>query len=240
MNLENVIIVLSHPEESRNVGSVCRAMANCAIKSLRIVGKRGDYDDGKVRALSVHATKIWENAQFFSSITEATNDCTLCAGTTRRRGKKRGRLLLPEEFADFASPISDGGKIAIAFGNERTGLTEDELFECTTGITIPSSDDFPSLNLSHAVQIISYTLFRASAHTSKSEIVTLQRLDAAIQKISQNLKTVGFFSLSDGTELERFFRAILSRSALTEGECSYVERIFDKIAGLSKKRDSSL
>lgn len=235
MNLKNVVIVLSRPEESRNVGSVCRAMANSSIGALRIVGKRKDFDDQKVRTLAIHAANIWENAQFFDSITQAASDCAVCAGTTRRRGKKRGRLLLPEEFAESAAPILQNAKAAVVFGNERTGLTEDELKECTLGITIPSSDNFPSLNLSHAVQIVAYSLFRATNTSSKSEIIPLERLDKTVEKISQNLETAGFFKLAGKDDMERFWRGILSRAALTEGEAAYIERTFDKISGLFKK-----
>lgn len=234
MDLKNTVIVLVRPDESRNVGSACRAMANCGIGTLRIVGARPDYDDGKVRALAVHAAEIWERAEFFASITEATRDCTLSAGTTRRRGKRRGRLLLPEEFAETASRA--GGRIAVVFGNERTGLTEPELNECTSGVTIPSDDSFPSLNLSHAVQIVAYTLFRASAPASPSEPVALGRLDRTVGKIADGLASVGFFKLAGRGDMERFWRSVLSRAALTEGEADYIERTFDKMAGLSAKR----
>ena len=98
MNLDKVFIVLSHPEESRNIGAACRAMANNNIRHLRIVGKRQDYSDEKVRILAIHAVNLWESAEFFDSVKDATADCTLSAGTTRRRGKKRkGKLFFPEE-----------------------------------------------------------------------------------------------------------------------------------------------
>ena len=92
MNFSNVVIILCRPEESRNVGAVCRAMANNSLKTLRIVGKKEDFDEERVRILAIHAASIWENAQFFDSITEASKDCTIVAGTTRRRGKKRGNF----------------------------------------------------------------------------------------------------------------------------------------------------
>ena len=151
MNLKNVCIILAHPEESRNIGSACRAMANCGIECLRIVGCRSNYDDERVKILAIHAAEIWERAEFFSDIKSATADCILSAATTRRRGKKRkGKLFLPEEFCEFAKNSSDG-KIAIVFGNERAGLSDEEVASCTIGVTIPSSENFPSLNLSHAV-----------------------------------------------------------------------------------------
>lgn len=173
MDSEKIVVVLVRPEESRNVGAVCRAMANSAMHDLRIVGRREDLDDERVRVLAIHAAYIWENARFFDSVTEATADCSISAGTTRRRGKKRkGKLFLPEEFAANASSITaGGGRAAVVFGNERTGLTDEELEECSCGVTIPSSDEFASLNLSHAVQIICYELFRAANAGDRKSVV---------------------------------------------------------------------
>lgn len=240
MNLSNVVVILSRPEESRNVGAVCRAMANNSLKTLRIVGKKSDFDEERVRILAIHAASIWENAQFFDSITEAAKDCTIIAGTTRRRGKKRGKLLLPEEFADTADPISSNGKIAIVFGNERTGLEEEELDECTMGVTIPSSEEFGSLNLSHAVQIISYQIFRKSLKGKNKASrgytpVSLERLGKTVTEIADNLQKIGFFKVTGRPDMEKFWTDVLSRAALSESEAQYIEKIFDKAAGLAGK-----
>jgi tRNA/rRNA methyltransferase len=246
MELSAISIVLAHPEENRNVGAVCRAMANSGISSLRIVGNREDYDDEKVRTLAIHAASIWENAFFFPSITAACSDCVLSAGTTRRRGKNRkGKLLLPEEFAELIFAIPQGtegqrsAKIAVVFGNERTGLTDAELAECTVGLTIPSSDEFPSLNLSHAVQIVCYTLFRAARHFSCGYVpITLARLDQTVSVVTGSLGKIGFFTQTDTTDLTRFWQSILSRAALSEGEAAYLERIFTKAAGLAMRKNN--
>lgn len=240
MNLSNVVIILCRPEESRNVGAVCRAMANNNIGILRIVGKKTDFDEKKVRTLAIHAASIWENAEFFDSISGAAEDCVICAGTTRRRGKKRGKLLLPEEFCGSADTISESGKIAVVFGNERTGLEEDELDECTMGVTIPSSPEFGSLNLSHAVQIISYHLYRRSFAEGKklspgSEPISLERLSKTVAKISGNLQKIGFFKVAGKEDMSKFWTDVLSRAALSEGEAAYIEKIFDKAAGLARK-----
>ena len=105
MNLNNIVIVLDHPDESRNIGAACRAMANNDISELRIVGNKADYDIEHIHVLAIHAGGIFDKAQFFDSITDATKDCAICAGTTRRRGKKRGKLLLPEEFGSRSGHI---------------------------------------------------------------------------------------------------------------------------------------
>lgn len=242
MNLNRIAIVLTNPEESRNVGAVCRAMANNSLSDLRIVGSRENFDDEHVRRLAIHAAYIWENAKFFGSITEATKDCALAAGTTRRRGKKRkDKLLLPEEFADLASNItgqenSEGQKVAAVFGNERTGLSDEELSECTMGVTIPSSEGFASLNLSHAVQIISYHLFRSQSKISPGYTpINLSRLDKTVNTISDSLQKAGFFKIAGKKDMENFWRGLLSRASLSEGEASYLEKTFTKIAGLVQK-----
>ena len=235
MNMDNIAIVLVRPEESRNVGAVCRAMANSSVHDLRIVGRKEDLNDERVRVLAIHAAYIWEQARFFESVTEATADCSVSAGTTRRRGKKRkGKLFLPEEFAENAARVTEGGgRAAILFGNERTGLTDEELLECSCGVTIPSSDEFASLNLSHAVQIICYQLFRtANPGQTGYTPIPLLRLDQTVEVITQSLGEMGFFQRVTGDDMAAFWRQVLSRASLSEGEAQYIEKTFHKAAGL--------
>ena len=235
MNLNNVVIVLDHPDESRNIGAACRAMANNDISELRIVGNISDYDIEHIHVLAIHAGSIFDNAKFYTSIKEATSDCTVCAGTTRRSGKKRGKLLLPEEFADQMSSVSEqGAKLAIVFGNERTGLTDEQLDQCTAGITIPSSSNFGSLNLSHAVQIICYHLYRKKLSEREGGYkgvtpVTLERIDKTVESITNDLQRVGFFKMPGREDMENFWRSVLSRAAVSESEVKYIEKTFSKI-----------
>lgn len=252
MNLSNITIVLDHPDEARNIGSACRAMANCDIKDLRIVGKKEDYDIEKVHILAIHAAYIFDNAHFYEDINAATVDCSLSAGTTRRRGKKRGKLLLPEEFALEAHKITgnpsekskiQGGKVAIIFGNERTGLTDEQLDMCTMGVTIPSSDDFGSLNLSHAVQILCYHMYRKSLEETHGEFhgytpLSLERIDKSVKIITDNMQKIGFFKMPGRQDMEEFWRSILARAALSESEAQYLEKTFSKMSGLASKNKS--
>lgn len=293
MNLSKISIVLDHPDEPRNIGAACRAMANSDIKDLRIVGKKEDYDVEKVHILAIHAACIFDNARFYNNINEATADCALSAGTTRRRGKNRGRLILPEEFAreadlvtgepegqtsvaagvtssvalgvtspaatgvaspegqtsaaagvtssaalGVASPV--GGRVAIVFGNERTGLTDDQLDMCTLGVTIPTSDEFGSLNLSHAVQILCYHMFRQNLKNTHKDYrgytpVTLERIDGAVKCVTDNLQKIGFFKMPGREDMEEYWRSLLARANLSEGEVQYLEKIFKKMSGLASK-----
>lgn len=244
MNLSNIVIVLDHPDESRNIGAACRAMANNDISELRIVGKIEDYDIEHIHVLAIHAGAIFDNAHFYNSIREATADCSICAGTTRRAGKKRGKLLLPEEFAQMAREKTEASKIAIVFGNERTGLTDEQLDECNLGVTIPSSDNFGSLNLSHAVQILSYHMFRESLNEKYGEYhgytpLTLERVDQTVKTITDNMQKIGFFKMPGREDMENFWRSVLSRASLSEGEAQYLEKTFSKMAGLSVKNQKN-
>jgi len=252
MNLQNICVVLDHPDEARNIGAACRAMANNDIKDLRIVGKKEDYDIENVHILAIHAAYIFDNAHFYNDIIEATADCCLSGGTTRRRGKKRGKLLLPEEFAQEAGKITgessanseNGGRVAIIFGNERTGLTDDQLDMCTLGVTIPSSDDFGSLNLSHAVQILCYHMYRESLKETHGEFrgytpLSLARIDEAVKTVTDNMQKIGFFKMPGREDMEEFWRSILARASLSEGEAKYLEKTFTKMAGLASKNQSS-
>lgn len=283
MNLSKISIVLDHPDEPRNIGAACRAMANSDIKDLRIVGKKEDYDVEKVHILAIHAAYIFDNARFYNNINEATADCALSAGTTRRRGKNRGRLILPEEFAEEADRITgssenieqseqrgqtstvagrektaaigdasqegqnskaEGGRVAIVFGNERTGLTDDQLDMCTLGVTIPTSDEFGSLNLSHAVQILCYHMFRQNLENNHKDYrgytpVTLERIDGAVKCVTDNLQKIGFFKMPGREDMEEYWRSLLARANLSEGEVQYLEKIFTKMSGLASKNHKS-
>ena len=250
MKLSQVIIVLCNPDEAQNIGSVCRAMLTMDITNLRIVGKRENYDINRVNMLALHAKHLFENAEFFDSLEQATNDCILIAGTTRRTGQKRKHLLLPHEFTSLAFTIPDSqsetdGRFAIVFGNERTGLTDAELDICTVGVTIPTSEQFGSLNLAQAVQIFTYELHSEFIKNSKNNSdresftpITINQLDKMLDSMLLNLETIGFFKQSGNEYMRNFWKSIFTRSILSQSEADYIEKTFNKIAGLNFKKQN--
>lgn len=236
------VIVLCRPEESRNIGSVCRAMKNMRCVQLRIVGEKKDFDETQVKTLAVHAPEIWEGAEFFppsvEGLKQALADCSIAAGTTRRMGQKRKSWgMTPEQFASFAAS-HENGLAAAVFGNERTGLTDEELECCTLALNIPSSPDFPSLNLSHAVQVVSYSLFRAFETRGRGyQPISLERLNALSENLSGHLSHIGLYRHSGKEENERLLTGILSRAALSEGEAAHLEALFQRIAYIKTGSD---
>ena len=229
-----VAIILCRPEISRNIGAVCRAMANNDCTDLRIVGNKADYDEQEVLRLAIHAGSIWQHARFFApsiaGLQEAVADCSIAAGTTRRVGEKRKSWgMTPEEFASFSATGGEG-LTGIVFGNERTGLTDEELNVCSAAVNIPSSPVFPSLNLSHAVQIVCYTLFRAhSPRKYGYQRIPYTEITAMSEHINQYLCTIGLFKHGGKEDNIRFFQEMIARAGLSAGEARYFENLFKKL-----------
>lgn len=243
MHLSNIVIILSRPSESGNVGAVCRAMKNMGLSRLRIVTPEKVLDDSVIKARAVHAADVWEQAEHFNSLQDAIADCSFVMGTTRRRGEKRKNIsLLPREAAAYI--IEKSGQTALVFGNERTGLEEKELAVCSMASHIPVDDRFPSLNMSHAVQIYTYELFLAAAEKSSHEEEKKKRwvpaeravLDSAVKVMTDSLESIGFYKQYGREDQECFLRDIFSRAEITLKEVRYLEQLFKKVAILEKKQ----
>jgi len=245
MVLSDIAIILCRASEPGNVGAVCRVMKNMGLSQLRMVAP-GPLDEAPLLARAVHAEDIWRNARFFDTLALATADCSLVAGTTRRRGRKRKNASMdPRALAawlkDRAATSGGIGPIALVFGNERAGLDDDELNLCNIASHIPVSDAFPSLNLSHAVQVYAYELFLAfgGAADVKGECVPLTRAaaDELTADITGVLADLGFYKHPGREEQTRFLRDLICRAALTEKEGRYLKDIFAKAARLGSMEE---
>lgn len=236
--LESVRVVLSRPRESRNVGAVCRAMKNMGLTRLYVADFE-ELDREQAKILAIHAADVLDNAVMTSSLEKAVAGCSLVAGMTRRWGKNRKYLYLdPAELAGRLLAY-EGDETALVFGNEVSGLSDEELRLCHVGVTIPSSPDFPSLNLSHAVQIITYEVYRAFHKAAGKRYytpITGQTLDDLVSHLTSSLNSLGFYKLVTPEEMGRFFRDIFARAALSRRESERIRSIFSKIAGLGGKR----
>ncbi|MGP1438639.1 MAG: RNA methyltransferase [Treponema sp.] len=253
-----VIVVLARPETSLNVGAICRVMANTDLSVLRIVGDRNIYNETEVLTLALHARYLWDNAQFFPATIEglkqATSDCNAVFATTRREGiKRKHQGLLVSEFLQFSKKESFK-KIAIVFGNERTGLTDEEVSVCSHSIHIQSSENYPSYNLSHAVLIIAYSLFVEKEKISsiekekitpllkwknnneeKREIITFNKSSEIAKDIVLKLEEMGLYRKGGDKDCEIFLSQMISRAKLTEEEAEFFQNIFHKLSYQTKK-----
>ena len=228
--LDNLRIVLCRPQLGENVGAVCRAMKSMGIRHLTLVaGQRVDLERAAVTA--VHATDVLEGRQTSMSLAEAVADCALVAGITRRAGRwRKYSQLTPEDLAGRAA-IAAAAPVAVVFGNEASGLSDAELRECHVSVRIPSSELFPSLNLSHAVQVIAYALYQRLSPSPLLPVspVSTRRLEEVSLAAANAMREAGFFTQIEDGEMRIFFRDILARSGLAEAEADRLQSILTKM-----------
>jgi len=234
--LERVRVVLCRPEGALNVGAVCRAMKSMGLSKLYLVSPL-PFDDNEVFQMAIHARELYENAIVTDSLESALADTALSAGITRRRGAKRKWFsILPEELAEKSASL-ESGITALVFGNERTGLDDDELNCCNIACHIPTSPDFPSLNLSHAVQIVSSVFYRRSIgeNTGTYTPISREEVDHLVGVIHDSLEAMNYFKAADRFHTDRYFRDMLARSALSIREARHMEKVFRKLQYLKSE-----
>jgi tRNA/rRNA methyltransferase/tRNA (cytidine32/uridine32-2'-O)-methyltransferase len=222
-------------------------MKNCGLSRLVIAASELDSAGEEITlARAIHAADVWQNRVEYPSLAEAARHFSLLAGTSRRRGKNRkGVSLTPRELAAFLAERGGdsgagaaGDTVAIVFGNERTGLSDAELALCSVASHIPVAPEFPSMNLSHAVQIYAYELFLALSPLAKTEVkgawkpVPLPEVETLAASVCGSLEKIGFYKQVTQERQRAFFRDLFSRAGVTQAEQEYIRGIFEKIAHL--------
>ncbi len=236
--LDRIEIVLVDTQDGANIGSVCRAMKTMGLTHLTLVSDR-NYDENRVFTLALHARDIYENRKTFHTIKDAIKDSIYVVGATRRRGKfRKESALSPKQLAEKLSVLPEG-KVSILFGRESDGLRDEEVALCSQIVTIPTSELFPSLNLSQAVQIISYELFLSSrAYPSGIVAVDSARIEKAVRTISSSLESIGYYKWDEEKKwVEIFIKDTLSKAGLSEKEMKRFEKLFVKSATLKKYKE---
>jgi len=157
--MTNIVVILVEPKTQGNIGAVARAMLNFGVHELRIVGDVEITDEARNRA--VHAQDVLNNIVFYPDLAKAVKDVNLRAATTGKvqdNQKRHMRSYLElEEFA--RNTVTQDGTAALIFGREDYGLYNEELALCDVVVNIPTSQEYPILNLSHAVSLVLYQLF---------------------------------------------------------------------------------
>lgn len=164
VDLTNCRVVLVRPQVAGNIGATARAMRNFGVRDLAIVGPSADPLDRESRRRSTHGESILHAAKVVPEFGEAVADCGLVVGTTARTGGLyRDQSVGPPDVVLGRVVDAVGrGPAALVFGPEPTGLTNEEVSRCHFLVTIPADDEYPALNLSHAVAICLYELRRQS------------------------------------------------------------------------------
>lgn len=215
-------IVLVKPEYGINLGAVARAMKNFGFSELFIVSPKCDPLGFDAIKYSKHARELLESAKICKSLKEAARGCRLVVGTTG--------VIFRHWHQTIRSPISlkafvkkakeeKEGKIALVFGSEGVGLSEEDISACDFLVNIPTSDAYPILNLSHAVAIVLYALsgfeVRAYVPAGKNEKEALIRAFSLITgKFAHELR--------NPHKVKVAFRRMVGKSMVTDKECAAI------------------
>lgn len=160
-SLDNVVVILSRTTEPMNIGATCRAMKTMGLKHLRLISPLNPKGR-TARSLAHGSEDILDNAMVVDSLGEAISDCILVVGTTARPRKLRKQVhLTPASFAEHIVDHSRSGKVAILFGTERSGLTNDEVDICRYLSSVDTAPEHGSLNLAQAVMLYAWEVRQA-------------------------------------------------------------------------------
>lgn len=158
---DNIRIVLLNTTHPGNIGGAARAMKNMGLTHLTLVAPK-HYPNPEAQARASGAEDVLEKAVIVDTIEEALADCTLIYGTSARIRNLPWVTFEPRECANQIAKEKADTPIAILFGEERIGLTNEQLEQCHYQVTIPTNPEYSSLNLAAAVQIITYELRMAA------------------------------------------------------------------------------
>jgi tRNA/rRNA methyltransferase len=219
-------VVLVRPQFAGNVGSVARVMRNMGLSELVLVMPEADIDDRQARQLSTHGEDILDRSRTVAELGEAVGDCVLVAGTSARRGGlfRRQSVGLPEEVSGRLVEAMPSGPVALVFGPERTGLTDDEVTRCHYLIHIPTSEEYPALNLAQAVTVCLYELRRAWLRVSDISVSQQEPAapfadqERAYEQLRVALEEIHFLYGEKGPALMHGLRHLLGRARPTEME----------------------
>ena len=196
----NPTIILVRPQLPENIGMTARAMDNFGLSKLYLVNPRDEWPNNKAEKSAKHAESIIKNVQVFSNLEEATSQFNLVIATTNRK-----RFLTKKKFNNFNKlfkKFNDFKKIAILFGPENSGLSNEDLRLANVIYTIKTAKLNKSLNLSHAVSLISHEIFSQNIQSAKvlennekkDQKVTKGELSNFINALIVDLNNKGFFN----------------------------------------------
>jgi len=220
----NPTIVLVRPQLSENIGMTARVMNNFGLSKLSIVNPKAGWPNKKAESSAKHAEKIIKKAKIYNSVINSISKNDLVIATSNRK-----RFLTKISYNDFnilKKEISNFKNIAILFGPENSGLSNQDLRLANFIFTIPTANLNKSLNLSHSVSIMSYEIFNLNQY-SKEEIKIQNKDD---EKINKNELQTYMNALINNLDFEGFFKPLEKKDSMIDN----IYSIYNKI-DLTKK-----
>ena len=239
-------VILVESQLGENIGMASRAMLNSGLDDLRLVRPRDGWPNPRSRSAASGADMVLDNAQVFEKTEDALADLThVYAATARPRDMIKTVLTPRRAIAEMRGISADGGKIGIMFGGERSGLNNDDIALSNKVVQIPLNPGFSSLNLSHAVAIISYEWYQSVDETEPAFIpeartppATKGELMIFFERLEAMLDESGFFHIAEKRPImARNIRSIFQRAELMEQEVKTMHGIISCLSRMLGRED---
>ena len=237
--LTNIRIVLINTSHPGNIGSVARAMKTMGLQDLYLVAPQ-QFPHQKAYEMSSNASDILETATVVSTLEEAIADCALVVGTSARSRVIPWPVLTPRVLAEKIKQEATTNQIAILFGCEQSGLTNDELQRCHFHVQIPANPVYSSLNIASAVQIVAYELHVASlgqVHDDEAwdyRSATAADMEKFFTHLQAVLVEIDFLKLSTPRKLMTRLRRLFLRARPDENEMNILRGILTAVQQIYK------
>lgn len=243
LNLANVSIVLVGTEFPENIGSVARGMKNMGLRELILINPV-PYKRLEAYALAHKSESIIDNAQVYDDLREALSPFAFIVGTTQRVRGRHYPLYTPREIAKEVKRIGSKKKIALVFGRESKGLTNEELRNCHLVSTISIAVKQPAVNLAQAVMIYCYELYQQILDEKKVEIfkwdlAANKEVQYMYQHLGSCLNVIKFHPKDDIKDFIDRFRRILGRIRLERRDVKLFHKLFSEVERAMKEVDRS-
>ena len=231
-------IILVRPKEPANVGAAARAMKNFGLSDLHLVAPQRPLGK-RAFALASHAGDVLERAVRCDSLADAVKGCKLVLGTTARARTSLQRVYSAREAAQ-SLPAEE---VAVMFGPEDFGLSNEDLDHCQGYIQIPTSD-YASLNLAQAVQLVAYEWFVAHQKEGVqgkdlSKLATRESLEPMYAQLIQTLHLIGYTDAQREASARELFRGVFDRAELSEREVLALRGLWRQVTWAAKNLPKS-
>jgi tRNA/rRNA methyltransferase len=231
--LEAVRIVLVATSHPANIGAAARAMLTMGLSRLVLVDPRR-FPDPDAVALASGAGRVLDDARIVATLDEALSGCVLALGLSARPREFAGRVMTMRDAAAEAIAHAAWGDVALVFGTEMSGLSNDELARCGVVATIPADPDFASLNLAAAVQVAAYELRLATGHgevwsAPRFPPASFDEIEALYEHGTRTLAAMRFLDPQMPRRLLPRLRRLFARAAIEKEEVSILRGILARI-----------
>ncbi len=214
-------MVLSHTTHPGNIGAAARAMKTMGLRHLYLINPR-HFPDAQATAMAAGADDVLQDAVVCGSIDEALQGVVFTVAMTARLRDISIAVRTPREAMPQVLQEAQAGPVALLFGTEMSGLTNEEMGKAQLGVNIPANPEFSSLNVAAAVQVMAYELVAAAENfvprVPQIEPATHERLEGLYAHLEKTLFEIGFFTTQNPARLMQRLRRLYSRTRLEDEE----------------------